>query len=82
MIQVIRLNNMIDKKEYYKNKKVDKKYQTLDGLGEIYQKQANGECICYFASASCPIHGISTSIYSTSLTNICSTSLTEINEKI
>ena len=54
--------------KYYQGKKVSREYQTRDGLGEVYQMIANGECICFGFRASCPIHGLKTSIYSTTTT--------------
>ena len=41
-----------------------KNYQTKDGLGDVYEAIARGECVCWGFSASCPIHGLKTSIYS------------------
>ena len=52
--------------QYYKNKGVERKYQTRDGLGEVYQMINDGKCICFGFRASCPIHGEKISIYSTS----------------
>ena len=50
------------------------KYKTKDGLGDVYQKIANGECVCYFTTADCPVHRtITTSIYSTSTSTAAGT---------
>ena len=45
---------------------VHEKYQTMDGLGNVYQMIAEGKCVCFGFRASCPIHGLKTSIYSMS----------------
>ena len=52
--------------QYYENKGVEGKYQTRDGLGDVYQMIADGKCVCFGFRASCPKHGTKTSIYSTS----------------
>ena len=54
------------KQKLYEGKNVDKEYQTMDGLGDVYQMIADGKCVCFGFRASCPKHGTKTSIYSTS----------------